>query len=110
MKIANEINFSKKFSKLEDNFFLTVRWTDTRYVLGDVLPIIVNGEKIGEGQVMFTFTITLDKLLDTHGFTFYDADTNPTHYYRMMKEWYSKKPDWKLYHSKVQLVAIRRVN
>jgi len=107
MTLKKSIKFSKEWSKLKDDFFLTVRWRDAKYVYNSIIPVIIKGKNRFYGQIVFTLNVKLRDLLYEQ-FTYYDADCDVKHYYSMLKRWYSRKPDWKEKNSIVQIVGIRK--
>lgn len=109
MKIAKAIKFCQEYTKLKNDFFLTVRWTDTEYNMGDTLPIWLKGKPTGEkGRILFTTKVKLDDL-GTWGFTNYDANCLPFKYFQMMEKWYQRKKDWNGLDSIVQIVGVQKV-
>jgi len=107
VKLKKSIKFSKEWSKLKDNFFLTVRWGDATYVFNSIIPVIVKGKTKFYGQIAFTLDVKLRDLLYEQ-FVRYDADCDVKQYYSMLKGWYSRKSDWKEENSIVRIVGIRK--
>lgn len=110
-KEAVAMKMSQNWVKMDErnHFFLTVRWTDTIYPVGKTMPLIIKGKNEGTVKIEFTFRITLLNLLNSEGFTKYDASCTPKEYYEMLKGWYGKKPDWNEYASTVQVVGVERI-
>lgn len=109
VKTAKVIKFAKEWSKLKNDFFLTVRWPDTAYEVGKEMPVLVRNSRMCDAKVVFTFMVPLCNIL-TNAFTLYDADCPVQEYTKMMEKWYGRKADWNGIHSIVRVIGIRKVS
>lgn len=106
--MKDKLTFSRDWGKLKNDFFLTVRWNDAIYPLKKPIPLMVCGQQEGHCMIEFSVEVKLNTLL-TEVFTRYDADCSVEEYYRMMKNWYGRKPNWKAEESMVKLLGAVKV-
>jgi len=107
------INFKKRYAKLEKNKFTTVRWLDKFYKVGRVYDILYGGNYYLRNFLCQArcYKIELKKINQLNkDFCQKDADCGIDEFFRMMKMWYSKKPDWKDINSEVQVLYLEKIN
>jgi len=112
MKI-NKINFSHDYSKLKNDSFTTVRWTDKYYRVGRIYDIVLTNLGLGYEQTLFQakcVKIELRRINQLNeDFVRSDADCSLDEFIRMMKGWYKNKPDWKDINSEMQVLYLEKI-
>jgi len=112
MKKAEHIKFTRRYQKLQDKLFHTVRWTDTSYVLGKTYQVLLGSygglaQPYGEARIV---KMELRKMSDlTDVFIRKDAECDRQVFFELMKDWYGKKPNWKGWDSEIQVIWFRRI-
>lgn len=112
MKRNQHINFSRQYSKLNNKIFTTVRWLDKFYKVGRVYDVLGGGDYMLRPFLFKARCIKIElkriSQLDVD-FIKADADCGIDQFYKMMKRWYSKKPDWKEWQSEMQVLYLKKV-
>ena len=114
MKEKTQLTFSKKYSKLSNRIFTTIRWLDARYDLGRtyaVIYIVPNAfhtrQKLCHARIIKMEIVRVRDISDET--IFKDADCSRLEFLAMLQNWYEHKPDWKGEDSEVQVLTCEKV-
>jgi hypothetical protein len=114
MKEKVQLTFSKKYSKLSNRVFTTIRWLDARYDLGRTYPVIYivqnafhTRQKLCHARIVKMEIVRVRDISDET--IFKDADCSRSEFLTILETWYKLKPDWKGEDSEVQILTCEKV-